>query len=33
MCDPNGEAVCGRELVKEFEYVLATIGLMGTKVE
>jgi hypothetical protein len=33
MCDPNGEAVCGKELFKEFEYVLATKGLMGVKVE
>lgn len=24
MCDPNGEAQCGKELFKEFEYVLAT---------
>jgi hypothetical protein len=33
MCDPNGEAVCGKELLKEFEYVLATTGLMGVKLE
>ena len=33
MCDPNGEAVCGKELFKEFEYVLATTGLMGVKLE
>ena len=33
MCDPNGEAVCGKELFKEFEYVLATTGLMGIKLE
>lgn len=32
-CDPNGEAVCGKELFKEFEYVPATKGLMGAKVE
>lgn len=33
MCDPNGEAVCGKELFKEFEYVLGTTGLMGVKLE
>jgi hypothetical protein len=33
MCDSNGEAVCGKELFKEFEYVLATTGLMGVKLE
>ena len=33
MCDPNGEAVCGKELFKEFEYVLATTGLMGVKLQ
>jgi hypothetical protein len=33
MCDPNGEALCGKELFKEFEYVLATRGLMGVKLE
>jgi TPR repeat protein len=26
-CDPNGEAICGKELFKEFEYVLATTGI------
>jgi hypothetical protein len=26
-CDPNGEPICGRELFKEFEYVLATTGI------
>jgi len=26
-CDPNGEPVCGKELFKEFEYVLATTGI------
>jgi hypothetical protein len=33
MCDTNGEAVCGKELFKEFEYVLGTTGLMGVKLE
>ena len=33
MCDPNGEAICGKELLKEFDYVLATTGLMGVKLE
>ena len=33
MCDPNGEAICGKELLKEFDYVLATTGLMGIKLE
>ncbi len=33
MCDPNGETVCGKELFKEFEYVLATTGLVGVKLE
>jgi hypothetical protein len=33
MCDPTGEAICGKELFKEFEYVLATTGLMGVKLE
>lgn len=33
MCDPNGEATCGKELFKEFEYVLATTGLIGVKLE
>lgn len=33
MCDPNGESVCGKELFKEFEYVLATTGLMGVKLD
>ncbi|MGC1450724.1 MAG: hypothetical protein WA830_11860, partial [Candidatus Sulfotelmatobacter sp.] len=26
-CDPNGEPICGKELFKEFEYVLATTGI------
>jgi Sel1 repeat len=26
-CDPNGESICGKELFKEFEYVLATTGI------
>jgi hypothetical protein len=26
-CDPNGEPICGKELFKEFEYVLATNGI------
>jgi len=26
-CDPNGEPICGKELFKEFEYILATIGI------
>jgi hypothetical protein len=25
-CDPNGEPICGKELFKEFEYILATTG-------
>jgi hypothetical protein len=33
VCDPNGEAICGRELFKEFEYELARTGLMGLKLE
>jgi hypothetical protein len=33
ICDPNGEAICGKELLKEFDYVLATTGLMGVKLE
>jgi hypothetical protein len=33
MCDPNGEAICGEELFKEFEYVLTTTGMMGVKLE
>lgn len=33
MCDPNGEAICGKELFKEFEYVLATRGMVGVKLE
>lgn len=33
MCDPGGESICGKELFKEFEYVLATTGLMGVKLE
>lgn len=33
MCDPNGETICGKELFKEFEYVLATTRLMGVKLE
>jgi len=32
ICDPN-EAICGKELLKEFDYVLATTGLMGVKLE
>jgi hypothetical protein len=31
MCDPNGEAICGKELFKEFEYVFATTGIIGIK--
>ena len=31
-CDPNGEPICGKELFKEFEYVLATTGI-GVKLE
>jgi TPR repeat protein len=26
-CDPNGEPICGKELFKEFEHVLATNGI------
>jgi hypothetical protein len=26
-CDPKGEAICGKELFKEFEYVLAATGI------
>ncbi len=26
-CDPNGEPICGKELFKEFEYILATTGI------
>jgi hypothetical protein len=26
-CDPNGEPICGKELFKELEYVLATTGI------
>ena len=33
MCDTNGEPICGKELFKEFEYALATTGLMGVKLE
>jgi hypothetical protein len=33
MCDSNGGATCGKELFKEFEYMLATTGLMGVKLE
>ena len=33
MCDPNGEAICGKELFKQLEYVLATTGLLGVKLE
>jgi len=32
MCDPNGEAICGKELFKEFEYVLATTGMRGCEI-
>jgi len=27
LCDPKGEPICGKELFKEFEYVLATTGI------
>lgn len=33
MCDPSGEAICGKELFKELEYVLANSGIMGVKLE
>jgi hypothetical protein len=33
MCHPNAEAICGKELFKEFEYVLTTTGMMGVKLE
>jgi len=33
MCDSNGEAIFGKELFKEFEYVVATTGLMGVTLE
>lgn len=33
MCDPNGEAICGKELFKELEHVLATTGILGVKLE
>lgn len=33
MCDPNGEAICGKELFKEFEYVLATTSPAGVKLQ
>jgi hypothetical protein len=33
MCDPNSEAICGREPFKEFEYLLATNSFMGVKLE
>jgi len=33
MCDPDSEATCGKELFKELEYVLATTGLRGVKLE
>jgi hypothetical protein len=33
MCDPNGETVCGRELFKELEYVLSTVGMPSIKLE
>ena len=33
MCDQNGETVCGKELLKEFEYMLATTRLMGVRLE
>lgn len=33
VCDSNSEAICGKELFKEFEYMLATRGLMGVKLE